>query len=77
MSLDEFATEIESQTCSCNFTGACILRSYEAPKNTCMLTNRNTHASISNRQDRFVWLDFFTKRQFDWSPLWAIFYGIA
>ena len=57
MSFNEFATEIESQTGSCDLTGARIFCPYEAPKNSYLLLSRYTDASISNGEERFVRLD--------------------
>src|SRR6266487_4016767 len=76
MPFNDFATEIESKPRSSDLTGACILCSYEAPKNTCLLLNGNADAPISNGEERHVWFDFFTNGQLDWSSLWTILDGI-
>src|SRR5436309_377281 len=77
MPLDEFTTEIESKPRSSDLTSACILCTYEAPKNTGLLFGGNADAPISNGEERDVWLDLFTNGQLDWSSLWTVLDGIA
>ncbi len=78
MPLDEFATEIESQPCSRNLTGARILCPHKTPKNTGLLQGGNANAPIANGEERgVVWLDLFTDGQLDWSSVWAVLDGIA
>src|SRR5579859_4736534 len=77
MQLDEFAREIEPQSCSTDARLLYIVCPHKAPKDACLLLRRNAYTTITDAQECCMSLSLFADRHLDGTALWAVLESIA